>query len=425
MTLAWMVYAAVVSLPVTAGCVLAAGVLRRRSLPERGVWLSGLAVAMALPALRLLPAGAEAAPGNSVPIPLDLGLPATLPLVETGILARVDAVAVAIWALATGALGLRIVHSLLVLRRKSRVWERRSLGNQEVLLSEDVGPAVFGLRRPAIVLPRWALDGDAGRLELVVRHEREHIRAGDPWVVAVILWLRTLLPWHPGVWLLTAGLRQAVELDCDRRVLRRRCDIRAYGEAVLAVASRSAHATAAPLAAFTEPVRFIQRRLLAMTQPRKNLGGTGALTLAALAGLVLFGACETPTPAAEPAVEREVTPPAEAATPASGPAVTYPETPPPFDLAPVLANREEVVAALEANYPPLLRDAGIGGSVGVYVYIDETGAPQDLRIHQSSGHQALDDAALRVAAAVRFTPARKEGAPVAVWVAFPITFAVK
>lgn len=97
----------------------------------------------------------------------------------------------------------------------------------------------------------------------------------------------------------------------------------------------------------------------------------------------------------------------------------------PFTVAPSILNRDEVVRAMEREYPPLLRDAGIGGTVRVYFFIDESGVVQDRRIDQSSGHQALDDAALNVSAVYRFSPALNRDKKVPVWVSFPITFQVR
>ncbi len=97
----------------------------------------------------------------------------------------------------------------------------------------------------------------------------------------------------------------------------------------------------------------------------------------------------------------------------------------PFTVAPSIQNRREVVRAMEREYPPLLRDAGIGGTVRVYFFIDENGVVQDTRIDQSSGHQALDDAALKVSEVYRFSPALNRDKQVPVWVSFPITFQVR
>lgn len=97
----------------------------------------------------------------------------------------------------------------------------------------------------------------------------------------------------------------------------------------------------------------------------------------------------------------------------------------PFTVAPSILNRNDVIRAMEREYPPLLRDAGIGGTVRVYFFIDEGGSVRDYRIDQSSGHQALDEAALNVAEVYRFSPALNRDKKVPVWVSFPITFQVR
>ena len=96
----------------------------------------------------------------------------------------------------------------------------------------------------------------------------------------------------------------------------------------------------------------------------------------------------------------------------------------PFTVAPSILNRDEVAKAMVASYPPLLRDAGIGGIVRVYFFIDESGHVQDYRIDQGSGHGQLDQAALAVAGLYRFSPALNRDVRVPVWVSFPIEFRV-
>jgi protein TonB len=127
-----------------------------------------------------------------------------------------------------------------------------------------------------------------------------------------------------------------------------------------------------------------------------------------------------PTTFEENPVEDLPPPPEEAATDiSSAPTFT------PFTVAPSILNRQEVVRAMEREYPPLLRDAGIGGTVRVFFFIDEAGTVQDTRIDSSSGHQALDDAALAVADVYRFSAALNRDKKVPVWVSFPITFQVR
>ncbi len=94
----------------------------------------------------------------------------------------------------------------------------------------------------------------------------------------------------------------------------------------------------------------------------------------------------------------------------------------PFTVRPELKNRPEVSAALEKFYPPLLRDAGIGGTVNVWFFIDANGHVQKTLVQQSSGHDALDKAAIQVADIMRFSPALNRDKKVPVWVTLPIVF---
>lgn len=94
----------------------------------------------------------------------------------------------------------------------------------------------------------------------------------------------------------------------------------------------------------------------------------------------------------------------------------------PYTVKPAYTNAAEVMRALEREYPPLLRDAGIGGTVDVWFFIDENGVVRNQVVNATSGHEALDAAALRVAPVFRFTPALNRDKAVPVWISLPITF---
>ena len=96
----------------------------------------------------------------------------------------------------------------------------------------------------------------------------------------------------------------------------------------------------------------------------------------------------------------------------------------PMTVRPELTNPDEVTRALLREYPPLLRDAGIGGQVIVWLFLSTEGRVESTRLNRSSGHDQLDEAALRVASVMRFTPAYNRDTRVAVWVAIPVTFRV-
>lgn len=127
-----------------------------------------------------------------------------------------------------------------------------------------------------------------------------------------------------------------------------------------------------------------------------------------------------PTTFDENPVEDLPPPPAEGVTDISANPVFTPMT-----VRPEIRNREEVVRAMEREYPRILRDAGIGGDVVVWFFISEDGTVLDKRVATSSGHAQLDEAALEVAAVYRFTPALNRDQRVKVWVRFGITFQVR
>ncbi len=97
----------------------------------------------------------------------------------------------------------------------------------------------------------------------------------------------------------------------------------------------------------------------------------------------------------------------------------------PYTVNPQLRNEQEVNRALERNYPPLLRDAGIGGTTTVWFFIDENGTVVNTKLFQTSGYDALDEAAMAVAKIMRFSPAKNRDQIVRVWVQIPIKFTAK
>jgi len=288
---------------------------------------------------------------------------------------------------------------------------------ERVLVSPDTGPAVAGWLRGTVVLPEWALGLKPGWRRLVVAHEREHLRAGDPALLALGLLGLALFPWNAALWWQVRRLRLAVEMDCDERVLRAHPDVGEYGELLIEVGRRASLAGAL-VAALSEPQSFLERRI------RRMVSGRGRRRFAQIAGLaivctgVIVLACETPIPDRVAGVET----PERLEVPDPMADLAKEPVPTPFTVAPELKNRAEVVAALKRVYPPLLRDAGISGEVLVWFFIDETGKVRNTLIKESSGHAALDEAALKVADMMLFTPALDHGEPVPVWVALPIAF---
>lgn len=143
------------------------------------------------------------------------------------------------------------------------------------------GPAVFGLLRPVIILPRWLLNAPTGICRIAIEHEREHLAARDQLALLAGLVAVVLAPWNVGLWWQLRRLRFAIEVDCDARVLSRGVEVDAYGAALLSVSQRSTGALVGALA-LTEPPSDLEKRIRIMLR-----GGRRHATLAIAAGLAL------------------------------------------------------------------------------------------------------------------------------------------
>ena len=276
-----------------------------------------------------------------------------------------------------------------------------------MLWSREVGPAVLGLAAPRIVLPEWMREAAPARQELVLVHEEEHLRARDVELRFLALLALTAFPWNPALWFQCRRLGLALEMDCDRRVLARMPHRRRmYGTLLLDMGARPSRlGKLAAGAAISEPRSFVERRIrgLLRRSPQVRLAQAALLAFAAVfvAGLAVIA----------PGVSRD----------SAEPVPTEP-TFTPFTSAPRIVNAAEVQKVLAQEYPPLLRDAGIGGTVLVYLYVDVTGNPVNVLLDHSSGHAALDEAALRAAESFNFSPAKNREETVPVWIRLPISF---
>lgn len=94
------------------------------------------------------------------------------------------------------------------------------------------------------------------------------------------------------------------------------------------------------------------------------------------------------------------------------------------DVEPRLKNGREIRQLLERLYPAMLKEAGIGGRVLLWVFVDERGSAVRSQVHTSSGYPALDNAAAQIVEQMDFEPAMNRDKPVGVWIAQPIDFSV-
>ncbi|MDP1860606.1 MAG: M56 family metallopeptidase, partial [Gemmatimonadaceae bacterium] len=161
------------------------------------------------------------------------------------------------WALLTTFVGALVLHATLEGRRLLHASEAREVKGMRVLVTNALGPAAVGLGATAVLLPRWALELEDQLLDLVLRHEREHLEAHDPALLFCGLVFIVLLPWMLPLWWAWQRLRLAIEVDCDARLLRDERDTRRYAQLLLLMSQRIASPRSAiqPFITVTAPLQ--------------------------------------------------------------------------------------------------------------------------------------------------------------------------
>ena len=108
-------------------------------------------------------------------------------------------------------------------------------GVRLVVTERPVGPAVLGLFRPTVLLPRAVIEGKSSdEIELILAHELMHVRRGDPCFALLRSLVLSIWWFHPLVW--WAGRRASREAErcCDEAVLAElRCNPARYARCLL------------------------------------------------------------------------------------------------------------------------------------------------------------------------------------------------
>jgi TonB family protein len=322
-----MLYAVVVGLLIVPAAWLADRAASLRRVPRRWGWVVALGIALALPMAAPLRDAArpdDVVTGIGGAMSDQSGGTASWTVVVVGVrdglagfgsvLASWDAWAATVWGASSAVVMIALVAGTATLRWRRRDWRPATASNTVVLVAQRTGPAVVGLVRPTIVLPAWALRLDDDDLALIVRHEREHIEAGDPWLVHAAAWALVVMPWNPAIWWMAARLRLAVELDCDARVVAHApnpsSEIAKYGDVLLQVATRHERRMTVVAPAMFESTSSLSRRIATMCASPVGRRSTKAVIAGIGAACLIGAAFASPVPderELRPAVTRDRT----------------------------------------------------------------------------------------------------------------------
>lgn len=152
--------------------------------------------------------------------------------------------------------------------------------------SDDMVPAVTGLFRHTLILPRnWreSLSGDS--LRQVLRHELGHLKHRDLWWNWAALLVGSVHWFNPLVWRAISAFHEEQELRCDARALAASSPAQrlVYGRTLLHFQeSFTAPVAAAGVAPFVRNQPPLHQRLLMITQPtstRPWLHALAAITM--------------------------------------------------------------------------------------------------------------------------------------------------
>jgi beta-lactamase regulating signal transducer with metallopeptidase domain len=328
MTIAWLLYVLLVGALLCAGAAAlssAASALRR---PTRGVWSAALAGIVLLgviaPREKLLqvryePAGSIGAPSSpraSAPTRADRGVrdawealgrgsTSLIASLERRVPRAIELPLLVAWAIASVLLVALFAAVNARAARARRGWPLQLLHGVTARIAPATGPAVLGLARPEIVVPRSLLERSDDEQRLILSHEREHVRAGDHLLLAAGWLVVIALPWHPAVWYLLARLRLAIELDCDARVLRAGASPRSYGTLLIEVAAHAGGSRIGALALADGPSQ-LERRIRAMNGSRKRYGAASAAVACAIGAVLVLVACEAKIPTSAEIAQMDV-----------------------------------------------------------------------------------------------------------------------
>jgi beta-lactamase regulating signal transducer with metallopeptidase domain len=293
MILEWMAYAALCAALVGLAARCIDGVFASMHRARRGIWIIAIAISTVIPfALPLRAHKPTAAPQSVIS---DNSAPTAGTVSNAPSSNRTDVIVLTIWALASGAFA---VILLLAHRRTTAALDqcrRTTVAGSPAFVSSDFGPAVVGVLRHRVVVPSWTLALPDEEQRLVVAHELEHARSGDPVLAFAGVCAVVVMPWNAALWWQLSRLRLAIELDCDARVVARTTgDAVAYSKLLVSVSER-ALATRQPVLAMSRSRSALAKRFDALLS-RQTLKPRRAAALSALAMGIVASVAFVPAP---------------------------------------------------------------------------------------------------------------------------------
>lgn len=207
--------------------------------------------------------------------------------------------------------GMRTIRLPIALQRRVQIR----------IVDAAIGPAVVGLWKPQILIPKSLVQTcDLRTLQILLAHELTHIRRGDLWW-AMLQSLAVSLWWfHPFVWLASRRLTLECERSCDEEtILRLSCEPAAYARSLLSVLEQKHQLFSAPSLPGVRPVDVTINRMERIMSLRHG----SRLPTGAWIGTILLAGSVAVLPGAAFVVGQE----SSSSVPASPPDTVLPNPP--------------------------------------------------------------------------------------------------
>jgi beta-lactamase regulating signal transducer with metallopeptidase domain len=322
--LLWMLYVIVVGLFLSGAALAAEHAERLRRGSTRWVWAMGIIASLLVPAIMAsvsiqlpqIPNFVTPAVSQRIVALRQITAKELSPSTYLGASARqftarpsLDTLLKRAWFTASVAMLLALLFSAAYLFYRKRRWERGRIAGAPVYITEHAGPAVVGIFRPRIVIPRWVQRASLEVQGHVIAHEQAHLDAHDVGLFTGALFLLVCMPWNLPLWWQLRRLRCAIEVDCDARVLKAGHDTASYGETLIAVAERRSLYIGA-VAGMSESKSFLEDRISIMVRKparwwRMSAAALGCLSLALVAVAAEVGPPESTSAEATVAINMD------------------------------------------------------------------------------------------------------------------------
>lgn len=428
----WMLSAVIFTTFLAVAAWFGERALRSARRPARGTWLLALAAGTIWPVLlpllrRLRPSPDTATVGVTILDAVRIAPDRVSSSVAW--LPMLDRVLLAAWLMVSLLLVLRYLMVWRAVHALRHTSQHVVVDGVNVLVSRDIGPAVVGVRDTAVLVPRAVLELDAPLRALVLRHEEEHRRAHDTWLLLALAVAVTAMPWNVPLWWIARRARLALEVDCDARVLAAGGNATRYVQVLLLAAQRASAAPLTPMLVASRThlewrIVAMQDRIAQETHGRRRTLRIAGGSVACVVALAV--ACSSPIADQTAPAQTSSTANAPVAGPTTSKGVQLPlNAEQPYFEFQVEKQVTTAPGSPQPRYPEQMKKANVEGEVLAQFVVDTTGHAEvnTFKVLKSS-HELFTQAVRTVLPSMRFIPAEIGGTKVKQMIQQPFTFAL-